>query len=155
MNIKKKISYVLQKPIRKKGAIGDIISVTKGFGRYLERFAIAKRATNEIIENLEENRKLWLEKESDNEKQANLMLEKIKDITITLKRRVSQGDGLYESVRAEHIVADFKERGIDLKNNNIQINSQIKNLGMHKFIVHIYGSCEVELNLEVISDSQD
>ena len=155
MKTKKKVSYVLQKPIRRKGGVGDVINVTKGFGRYLERFSVAQRVTKEVLENLEESKKIWQAKESENEKAAIALVEKIKNIKLVMKKRVAQGDGLYEAVRDEHVVSAFKDRGIELKNNNIKINSQIKKLGCHTFVVHIYGEHEVELELEVLSDTRE
>ncbi len=155
MKVVKKVEYVLQKPLRKKGEIGDVVKVTRGFGRYLESQGIANRANTEVLKNLEINKKFWLEAEAVNDKIARELIEKIKDVKVVLKKRVAQGEKLYDSVRPEHIVEGFKAHGIQLQNNNIKLNNQIKKIGTHNIIVHAYGNHEIEMEINVVSESED
>lgn len=155
MKAVKKVSYVLKKSLRKRGEAGDVISVARGFGRYLESQSIAERATEEVLKNLEANKKAWMMQEEVSVRAAKALIEKVKGMTVVLKRRVAQGEKLYESVRPEVIVAAFKEQGISLVNDNIKLNTQIKKLGKHPVIIHAYGNYETEVTLEIISDALD
>lgn len=155
MKVVKKVEYVLQKPLRKKGEIGDVVKVTRGFGRYLESQAIAQRANPEILKNLEEQKKQWQLHEKDNEKEAVALIEKVKGVNLVIKKRVAQGEKLYESVRQDSIVEAFKAHGVKLENHHIKLNHQIKKIGEHVIIVHAYGNHEVEMTINVVSDAEE
>lgn len=152
MKIVKKVAYVLKKSLRKKGEAGDVVHVARGFGRYLESQDIAQRASDEIIKHLEESKKLWQKSEEAHVKEAQALIEKIKNMTIVLKKRVAQGEKLYDSIRPENIVAAFAAQGIQLKNENIKLNTQIKKLGTHSVIIHAYGNYETEISIEIMPE---
>lgn len=155
MKVAKKVSYVLQKSLRKRGDAGEIINVAKGFGRYLESQSIAQRASESVLKALEESKKLWQSQEEAHINEAKILIEKISGMSVVIKKRVAQGDKLYESLRPESIVEALKERGITLKNSNIKLNAQIKKTGTHLVIIHAYGNYETEISVEVISDALD
>jgi len=152
MKAVKKVAYVLKKSLRKKGSAGDVVNVTRGFGRYLESQGIAQRANEEILKSLEAQKHLWQKAEEAHIKEAQKLVEKIKDIQIVLKKRVAQGEKLYESVRPESIVEAFRAQGVEVSNHNIKLNTQIKKTGKHSIIVHAYGNCEVELTIDVVAE---
>jgi len=152
MKAVKKVAYVLKKSLRKKGAAGDVVNVTRGFGRYLESEGIAQRANEEILKTLEQQKTLWQKEEAVHIQDAQKLVEQIKGMQIVLKRRVAQGEKLYESVRPEGIVAAFAEQGVKLNAHNIKLNQQIKKTGKHNVIVHAYGNCEVEIVIDVLPE---
>lgn len=152
MKIVKKVEYVLRKPLRKKGEVGDIVKVTKGFGRYLESEGIAHRVNAEVLKSLEENKKQWKILEEVNEKAAQKLIEKIANMTLIIKKRVAQGDKLYDSVRPENVISAFNLQGIQLQQDQIKINNQIKKLGKYNIIIHAYGNYETTVELDVISE---
>jgi|GEM_PF-2151640 len=155
MKVVKKVEYVLQKPLRKRGEIGDVVRVTRGFGRYLESQAIAQRANPELLKELEEKKKQWQVHEASNEKEAIALIEKVKGVDLIIKRRVAQGEKLYESVRQNTIVEAFKTHGIVLQEHNIKLNHQIKKIGEHNVIIHAYGNHEVEMVIKIVSDAEE
>ena len=61
----KKTEYVLKSPLKNKGNIGEVIKVAPGFGRYLERYNTALRATKAIKEQIDISKIEWM-KESKN-----------------------------------------------------------------------------------------
>jgi len=71
---------------------------------------------------------------------------------IVLKRKTSQNDKLYETIRPEHIVEALLQKGIKIEKRNVYMRHQIKNLGTYNVLIHIYGSYEKDIELEVISD---
>jgi large subunit ribosomal protein L9 len=152
MRTVKKIAYVLKQSLRKKGSAGDVVLVTRGFGRYLESQNIAQRGTQDLLQDLESKKQLWQKQEEGLIAQAQKLLDQIKGKHVVLKKRIAHGDKLYESVRPENIVAAFKSYGINLENKHIKLNKHIKTLGMHNVIIHLYGNCETEIELEVIAE---
>lgn len=145
-----KVSYILKKALRKKGEIGDVVKLAKGFGRYLEGCKIAVRATKENLLDLEERKLEWKKNESKHAEDAKALMEKIKDLKLKIEKRVGQNGKLYEAIRPEHVVDAFKAQGFDIPRNYIRIDNQIKNIGEHKIIVHAYGNYECEICLDVV-----
>jgi large subunit ribosomal protein L9 len=147
-----KVDYVLKKALRKRGDVGDLIKVAKGYGRYLEGQDIAQRATREILKEIEEKKANWKNQSLELEKEAAKLIEKIEGMKIILKRKTSQNDKLYETIRPEHVVEGLLLKGIKIEKRNVYMRHQIKNLGTYKVLIHIYGSFEKDIELEVISD---
>lgn len=148
----KKIAYVLKKSLRKKGEAGDVVQVARGFGRYLESQDIAQRANEGVLKSLEDSKKQWQKEEENHIKTAQALIDKIKGMEIIIKKRVSQGEKLYDSVRPENIVAEFAKHGFKLENHHIKLNTQIKKTGKHPVVIHAYGNLETEVIVEVISE---
>ena len=148
----KKVAYVLKKSLRKKGEAGDVIQVARGFGRYLESQAIAQRASDEILKNLEASKKLWQKEEEKHIKDAQTLIDKVKGVELVVKKRVAQGEKLYDSVRPESIVEAFAKSGVALNSHNIKLNTQIKKTGQHNIIIHAYGNLETEVILNVLPE---
>lgn len=149
----KKISCVLTKAIRGKGNIGDLVSVKRGYARYLERFNKAIRATADVLKNIDERKKEWVDIESANMKNAEVVLSKLSKFKkITLVKRVSHADTLYSSVRAEDIIEFFKTQNIHLTKENLKIDHVIKTLGEHSVLINVYGNLDHELTVEVVKE---
>jgi large subunit ribosomal protein L9 len=147
-----KVAYVLRKALRKRGDIGDVVKVAKGYGRYLESQGIAERATQALLESVEVQRAAWRQEAQKFEEQAKRLVEQISGISLTIKRKTAQNDRLYEAIRPEHIVSAFEKLGVSLEKKNIQMHNPIKMLGQHKILVHAYGQYEAEIDVQVVSD---
>lgn len=148
----KKVAYVLKKSLRKKGESGDVVQVARGFGRYLESQDIAQRASEEVLKNLAASKKLWQQEEEKHIKDAQALIEKIKGMEVIIKKRVAQGEKLYDSVRPESIVKAFANSGIKLNDHNIKLNTQIKKTGRHSVIINAYGNYEAEVIVEIVPE---
>lgn len=149
-----KIAYILKKALRKKGEVGEVIQVAPGFGRYLEGQNIAQRANKTLLENLEKQKAEWLVLEAENQKKAIALVQQIKGLEVTLKRKTSQNEKLYEAIRPEHIVEACKALGINLERYNVKLDQQIKKTGKHKITIHAYGNHETDITLDVISETE-
>jgi large subunit ribosomal protein L9 len=104
------------------------------------------------MSNIEIKKQEWMARELNNDKSAVLLMDKLKNIKLIIKKRVAYGDRLYDSVRIEHIIDAFKAFDIELKRQNVKIDNAIRTLGLHTIIVHTYGTYEVVVSIEVISD---
>lgn len=149
----KKVQCVLITPLRGKGLIGDVISVKKGYARYLERFDKAVRATQDVLANIEKNKEHWEVTESVNRIAAEGVLKTLQNFQkITLYRRVSHAETLYSSVRHEDIIVFFADKGIKLNKESIKIDRIIKTLGEHEITITIYGDLIHHLIVEILPE---
>lgn len=149
----KKIECVLTKPIRGKGTIGDIVSIRRGYARYLERFDKAIRLTPDVLKNIEIKKADWQKKEEGNLAEAQLKLSKLKKIDkITFYKRVSHADTLYSAIKQDEIIEYFSKKNIKLNKENVKIDRVIKSLGEHKIIINVYGDLEHSLTVEICKE---
>lgn len=150
----RKIGYVLCRSIRKKGTVGDVVKVAPGFGRYLERIGHAKRVTEQILAELADKKLVWQKEEQKFVEIAQGLIERVKNVSLILKKQSAQGGKLYEAVRPEDVVAAYKLHGIEVDKNSVKIDSQIKHIGKYTIIIHAYGNYETAVEIEVISMNQ-
>jgi len=149
----KKVNYILAMPLGG-SKIGDIVSVKMGYGRYLERTNKAIRASEANIGNIETYKASWLVKEKENEKAAKILFDKLKGIegNLIIKKRIAQGEKLYESVRFEDVLNCLKSKGIVLKKENIKMRNIIKTLGVHEITIHLYADYSMNRNVEIVPE---
>lgn len=146
----KKREYVLKNPIKGKGNVGEIVKVAPGYGRYLERFAIAVRATKEIKENLEQSKLEWISASKSKEVQAEKLIAEIKAIDhILLNKKVAQNIKLYQAITREDVVEALKKNNIEIMPNYVFINNIIKTIGEHQVVINVYGNYETVLKVQV------
>lgn len=150
----KRVQCVLTQPIRGKGGIGDLVSIKRGYARYLERFNKATRATKELLDNIELKKAEWQKLEEGNLKVAEAKLAQLKKFKkISMYKRVSHAETLYSALKQDEIIDFFSEKGIKLTRENIKIDKVIKTLGEHSVLINVYGRCEHHLIIEVCKEA--
>lgn len=149
----KRIQCVLTKPLRGKGGIGEVVSVKRGYARYLERFDKATRATKEVLETLYIKKEEWSKMDEIHNQAAEITLAKLaKFEKIILNKRVSHASTLYSSVKQDEIIKFFESHDIKLSKDNIKIDRVIKTLGEHFIMINVYGNYVHNLIVEVCKE---
>ena len=122
--------------------IGDIKNVTDGYARnFLFAKNLAKPATagaEKQSEQLKSKRK----KQYETSKEGALELaKKLEGLTIEMKEDASEEGKLYGSINDKKIVHALKEKGVELKEENVNLPQHLKTIGEHEV--------ELELHPEV------
>ena len=140
----------------KLGNIGEIIDVKPGFARnYLIPRKKALRATeeNKVVF---EQRKAEIEKDvASKTKEAQMIFDKVNNITVTLTRQAAEDGRLYGSVATNDIAKAINEQTeIALHRSTIELNP-IKYIGEYTVKVHIFAEIVAEVKLSVIRNTED
>ncbi len=111
---------------------GEVKEVTLGYFRnYLLPNRMAEIATEELLQNLEEQKTREIEERKQRITDSEAKTEKLKDITLTFAKRAAKMKGkIFGSVTTKQIEDALKKEGIE--NASVLLEKPIKELGEHK-----------------------
>ncbi|MDR0630666.1 MAG: 50S ribosomal protein L9 [Holosporales bacterium] len=139
----------------KLGMMGDIVNVKTGYARnFLLPQKMALRATPE---NLEYFSKKKTEFEANNlklKKEAEVIAEKMSNVSITIIRQASESGFLFGSVRLLDIVEGLSEQGYVVSKSQIRINSPIKTIGTYKIGISLHPEVTVEVSVRIMTSKE-
>ena len=127
------MKVILLENLGKKGSIGDIIDVKRGFARnYLISSNKALYASKENIKEVEKIKTDLNSKDQEKKKNAN--------------------NELYGSVKPTEISKIILELDqLEIKPSMIQLVKEIKSLGTFKVIVNLHSDIQSEINIKVLA----
>ena len=145
------MKLLLRESVEHVGKAGDVVTVAGGFGRnYLLPRRLAVEVTGANIRRIEAEQRRRREAEAERTKTWRALAEKIAQLDITLKERVSEGDTLYGSVQAKDIVRCLAEKGVALEAEAVRLEAPIKTLGIHHVKLRLHPEVETELKVWVV-----
>lgn len=133
--------------------IGDIKNVADGYAR---NFLFAKKLAQPATANAEkqsETLKGKREKQYETSKEGALELaKKLDGITLELHEDTNDEGHLYGSVNEKKIAAALKERGINLKEENINLPQHLKTIGEHEVELELHQEVKSKIKILISSD---
>lgn len=144
------MQVVLLERVEKLGQMGDVVKVKDGFARnFLLPQKKALRATKANLEQFQA-RKAQLEANNlEQRKEAEAVAAKMGVLTVVLLRQASEGGQLYGSVSSRDIAEAVSAAGFTIARNQVQLNTSIKNLGIHSLQVSLHPEVAVKVNVNV------
>ena len=130
--------------------IGDIKNVADGYARnFLLPYKLARPATANATK-LAESLKAKREKQYGTDKESALELAKrLENVTLELKEDANEEGYLYGSVNEKKIASALKERGINLKEENINLPQHIKTVGEHEIEIELHPEIKTKIKILV------
>lgn len=129
--------------------IGDIKNVADGYAR---NFLFAKNLARPATADAEKQAELLKskrEKHYETSKEEALELaKKLENLTLELAEDTNDEGHLYGSINEKKIVAALKERGINLKEENINLPQHLKTVGEHEVEIELHP--EVKIKIKVL-----
>lgn len=151
------MELILLQDVKKLGVKNDIVKVKNGYGRnhlIPKGFAIIANDTNRRT--LVENIKVGDYREKKRLQDSDVIIDILKNTTITIKAKVGKEDKIFGSVTsadlAEAIQAQTK---IELDKSAISIDEEVKHTGEHLSKIVISKEFTLEMKFEVISDAPE
>ena len=146
---------LLRRSIEGVGRVGEVVRVKPGFARnYLIPNSYAAYVTPEAMRQIAKDKDREIIRETEMGKKRALIVEKLKDLRITMEARAG-GDGhLYGSVGTRQIVEKFHELGYDFQDRHIGFET-VRELGEYDIDVNLGGGVNVVVKLWVVQDAQD
>ena len=143
----------LLKDIEKVGMAGEIIKVTEGHAR---NFLVPRKLALIVTP---ENEKQYLTRVKTVEhrqevisSKTSILAERIKALTITLKRKTHDGEKLYAAVSAGEIADLLGLQGISVNKSQILHDKAIKTQGKHEVTVKLTSKLQPVFTLTVLSE---
>ncbi len=141
----------LLKDIEKIGIAGEIITVSDG---YAKNFIFPRKLGVEVTDsNLDffKNRAKSIENRKEVIATATSMLsEQIKNITLTIKRKLHDDKKLYAAVNPSDIVDLLAEKNIKVSKSQIIFEKSIKEVGVYPVTIKLSSKLQPQMTLKVI-----
>ena len=146
------MKVVLLENLRKLGSIGETINVKRGYAR---NFLIPqKKALFASEKNLKEVEKIKSDlnkKDQEKKKAAKEIADKLKNKTFEVKKLVTENKELYGSVKPTEISKIILEKEkLEIKPALIQLEKEIKSLGVFKVKIDLHSDIQSEILIEVL-----
>lgn len=124
------MKVIFVKDVKGKGRSGDIKEVSEGYARnYLFPKNLAVPANKGTLSQLETRRKKQHELEEKERRDAELLKQKIEQITIELKAKSGENGRLFGSITSKQIAQAFKKLDVDIDKRKIDLPEPIRTLG--------------------------
>ena len=145
------MQVILLENIKNLGKIGDIVNVKRGYARnYLIKFEKALNASKENIEIVNDKKKKLNKKDLELKKEAKNKFEILNKKIYKIQKLVTDNNDLYGSIKPTEIARIIKEReNVDIKPSNIDLEKEIKSVGIFKTTVNLHSEIQANILIEV------
>ncbi len=143
----------LRKDIERVGLAGEIIKVSDG---YATNFLLPKNFAVEVTPQNEaqfakramvvENRKEVVESKTS------MLAEKVKALSVTLKKKLHDDDKLYGAVSQGEVADLLADKGLKIPKNQIVFDKSIKEKGSYKVTVKLSSKLQPKFTLKVVGE---
>ena len=150
------MKLILTEDVPNLGSLGDTIDVKSGYGRnYLLPKGIALLATGRVSKELQHRLQHLNKLREGKIELAHEQAEKLKTVKIEVVRKSGPGGRLFGSVTNRDLKELLKEKEFDVERRSIQLNSPIRNIGLHEFTVRVHSEVSVNMQIKVTGDSDE
>ena len=150
------MKLILTEDVPNLGSLGDTIDVKSGYGRnYLLPKGIAILATGRVSKELQHRIQHLNKLREGKIELAHEQAEKLKTVKLEVVRKSGPGGRLFGSVTNRDLKELLKEKEFDVERRSIQLNSPIRNIGLHEFTVRVHSEVSVNMQIKVTGDSNE
>ncbi len=150
------MKIILKETIDTLGIAGAECEVAPGYGRnYLlpqGKAILATPQNRRVMEQAKAKLELQIAKE---QKLAEEMADKIKDVICIIKAKVHEEEHLYGSVTTHDIKSSLNSQDIKLERRSILLAEPIKEIGEYKIPIRLYKNVEPEITVKVIAEEKN
>lgn len=146
------MEVILTEDVKNLGEMGDIVVVAPGYGRnYLIPKGLALPASAARKKELEHKR-AQIELKKEKERAAALGIRgKIDGISITIAKRVSEGDSLYGSVTDREIAEVLASEGHSVERRQVELDRNLDELGIYKVAIKLASGVYAHIRVWVVA----
>jgi large subunit ribosomal protein L9 len=148
------MKVILLKDVVGLGKKGEIKNATDGHAR---NFLIPQKlvivATDKAIKKLEQEKVIEAQKAEQELQHVEEMVSQIDGLEIEIPVKMDETGKLYGSINDQKISQMFKDRGFDIKKNQIKILQPIKEVGEYPITITFDHGLEAEIKLIIIDEA--
>lgn len=147
------MKVILLKDVKGLGKEGDLVNSKDGYARnFLFPKDLAIEATPGNLKKWEDRNRQLEEKKKEEIKEANLLKEKIENLTVDIKAKGGSAGKLFGSITSQDIATALNaQHKIDIDKRKIELKDNIKTTGLKEVDVKLYPeiSAKLKINVEV------
>ena len=147
------MKVILAENIPSLGEIGKVVNVAPGYARnYLLPQGLAQEATGKNVRELEHRKRILARKREKVRQEMLSRAEKLNQVKIAMRRKVSEEDKLYGSVTSMDIADELQKQGITIDRRKIILDKPIKSLGEFSVSIKLHPQVTAPIKVRVVSE---
>ena len=144
------MKLILKEDVEKLGEAGDVVDVADGYARnYLLPRQLAVEATEHRLNQLEKKQEKKKKKEKNKRENAEEIASDLEDEKYSFSVKAGEEGRLFGSVTSKDIAEKLKDKGYEVEKKDVELDENIKSLGVHKVSVKIYDDIYAEIKVKV------
>ncbi|MGQ3212886.1 MAG: 50S ribosomal protein L9 [Shinella sp.] len=150
------MNVILLERIAKLGQMGEIVKVRDGFARnYLLPLGKALRANEANKKRFESERSTLEARNLERKSEAQSVAETLDGKTFVIVRSAGETGQLYGSVAARDIIEALSSEGFNVGRNQVELNTPIKAIGLHKVVLHLHADVTITIVINVARSADE
>ncbi len=150
------MQIILLERVPKLGQMGEVVKVKDGYARnFLIPKGKALRATEQALADFAKRRVDLEARNLERRKEAEAVAEKLDGQTFIVIRSAAETGQLYGSVAARDVVEILGTEGFTIGRNQVELNTPIKTIGLHKVVIHLHSEVEISVELNVARSAEE
>lgn len=145
------MKVILQKPVDKLGAPGDIVEVADGYARnYLMPRGMAVKATKGGVKHIDSLKRAHTTRTNKAKAEAEQVASRLIGTPIAVSAHAGEEGKLFGSVTASDIAeAIEKQAGIRVDRHDVHLDEPIRSVGTHEVRIHLFAEVDPVISVEV------
>jgi large subunit ribosomal protein L9 len=145
------MKLILKEDVSNLGKAGDAVEVARGYGRnFLIPQGKAIEATALHLRQVEEHKRLILKKKAKDLDQAQQRAEQMAALTLTIARKVAEGDKIFGSVTTKDIAEELQKADLPVDRKKILLDEPIRSLGTYEVPLKMHSEITTSLKIQVV-----
>ena len=150
------MEVILLERISKLGQMGETVKVRDGFARnYLLPLGKALRANAANKARFEAERATLEARNLERKSEAQKVADVLDGKSFIVVRSAGETGQLYGSVAARDVVEILGTEGFTIGRNQVELNTPIKTIGLHKVVIHLHSEVEISVELNVARSAEE
>lgn len=147
------MKVILRQNIESLGQIGDVVDVKEGYARnYLIPRKYAYAALKGNLKALEEEKKYINKKKEKEVQDAEKLAAALGEVSVTIPVQVGEEDKIFGSVTNQMIADALAEKGYEIDRRKIEVDDQIKALGIYEVKVKLHAQVSSTIKVWVVRE---
>jgi large subunit ribosomal protein L9 len=143
---------ILTSDVERLGRKGEVVEVAEGYARnFLLPRKKAVKATDGAVRTAEELRRARDESERKAKEEAERVATQLVGTRVVIAAQAGDEGKLYGSVGITDVVEGIRKfTGVELDRKVIQLDSPIRDIGLHEVQIHLHSDVQFPITLDVI-----
>jgi large subunit ribosomal protein L9 len=150
------MKVILKQDIENVGRKGDILNVTRGYGRnYLVPKKLALEVTASNMKMIAVEQQVLKKKIEQERLSYQELIEKLNQVTLSFTRKAGEKDHIFGSVSASDIKEELDKLGFDIDKKKLVLDEPLKRLGNYAVPIKVYHDDKAEIKVAVVKEEED
>jgi large subunit ribosomal protein L9 len=147
------MEVILREDVKSLGKAGELVKVKPGYARnFLLPKGLAYEATEGNRKRILAESKARSAKMAEERSGAEAVAATLTGVSVTLARKVGEGDRLFGSITAQDIADALAKLGHSVDKRKIELAHPIKTLGAHTVPLRLHHEVQAELRVTVVPE---